>query len=248
MGDVLHLKSVAEDRQAREARNIARPRLAAWRRKIETEIRAGRLANLDSRMAEALAGFPSANRGIVWPSQMRLAGTLRKSDRTVRRSLARLEAAGFLTSKQQGWNRSSCYTFMMDGKPLIPGAAVVPTGGDDRTTMSACDRTTMSACDRTKMSTYLLESKSLETESLESTRRRPSGLPREKKRSADDHSTPIGELIDHVVRKLGKGNDDIGWSIYRQLPHDVKLDLRNREREGTLDDESIETFLHRGSA
>jgi Helix-turn-helix domain len=248
MGELHHLGSVAVDREVREARNKARPRLAAWRRRIEAEIRDGWLANLEGRLAEALTNFPSANRGIAWPGQMRLAGTLGKSDRTVRRSLARLEARGFLMAKQQGWNRSCCYTFMMDGKPLIQSVLGLPTGEDARAKMSAYDRTKMSAWDRTKMSTYLLESESFEFESLERPRPRPSELPREKKRSADEHNTPIGSIIDHVVRKLGRGNDNLGWSIYRQLPHDVKADLRNREREGTLDDEVIETFLHRGSA
>jgi hypothetical protein len=252
MGDVLHLKSVAKDRKARDARNFARPRITNWHRRIDGEMREAMLLEIDGRLARLLTSFPSANDGVCWPGQMRLAATLGKSDRTIRRSISRLERRGFLVARQQGWNLSNCYVFMLDGKSLIPGAervlTGVPTKRDDRTSVSACNRTSVSVCNRTSVSSYLLESESLESESLESIAQRPSKLPREKKRSVDDHSTPIGELIDHVVRKLGKGNDDIGWSIYRRLPHDVKLDLRNREREGTLDDESIETFLHRGSA
>jgi hypothetical protein len=242
MGEVHHLKSVAEDRKAREARNLARPRIAVWHRRIDVEIREAMLIEIDGRLARALTSFPSANDGVCWPGQLRLAATLGKSDRTIRRSISRLERRGFLVARQQGWDLTNCYMFMLDGKPLIPGAERAFT----EVPAKRGARTSVSSCNRTSVSSYLLESDSLESESLESSRRRPSKLPREKKRSAD-HKT-VGEIIDHVVRKLGNGNDEVGWSIYRQLPHDVKVDLRNREREGTLDDESIESFLYRGSA
>jgi hypothetical protein len=178
---------------------------------------------------------------------MWLAGKLGKSDRAIRRSLKRLKGRELLASSQQGWNRTNCYVFMMDGKPLIPGAKGVPTKQDDRTSVSACDRTSVSACDRTSVSAYLLESDPLESDSLGSASSTPSKRPREKQ-TADERRTQVGVIIDRVVRKLGQGNDEIGWAIYRQFSDQVRIDLRKREREGTLNDETIESFLQGGSA
>ena len=192
MGDVVPLKPQSGRHADQCKRNAARPRLRRWFARIEMEIKGGRLLDIDGRLAQALTNYPSANEGICWPGQARLAGVLGRSDRTVRRSLDRLERAGFLHAKQQGWNRSSCYTFMIDGHPLIPSAgrlgtvlpAASPPGSAPsgavaetppaspavstyrRTPTSACDRTSMSACDWTSMSTYPLELRNpLETDS-----------------------------------------------------------------------------------
>jgi hypothetical protein len=59
---------------------------------------------------------------------------------------------------------------------------------------------------------------------------------------------PVHKIIDRVVLRLGRGNIDFGWSVYRELSDGARAELRNREREGTLDDELIESFLQRGSA
>jgi hypothetical protein len=192
MGDVVPLKPQSGRQADQSKRNAARPRLRRWFARIEVEIKGGRLLDIDGRLAQALTNYPSANEGICWPGQARLAGLLGRSDRTVRRSIGRLERAGFLHAKQQGWNRSSCYTFMIDGHPLIPSAGrlgvvlpAAPTPGSARsgegaetppaspavstyrrTPMSTCDRTSVSTCDRTSVSTYPLESsKPLESES-----------------------------------------------------------------------------------
>ena len=185
MGDVVPLKPQSGRYADQRKRNAARPRLRRWFARIEMEITVGRLLDIDGRLAQSLTNYPSANEGICWPGQARLAGVLGRSDRTVRRSLDRLERAGFLHAKQRGWNRSSCYTFMIDGHPLIPSAGrlgtvvtAVPTGEGaqtppvspamstcdrtsmstcDRTSVSTCDRTSVSTCDRTSVSTYPLE-------------------------------------------------------------------------------------------
>src|ERR1700737_906527 len=111
MGDVLHLNSRfgrQADQEAVRKRNAARPRIRKWLARIEAEISTGRLSALEGRLAQILTNYPSANDGICWSGQQRLAAKLGRCDRTVRRSLDRLERAGFLHAKQQGWNRTSC--------------------------------------------------------------------------------------------------------------------------------------------
>ncbi len=129
MRDVLPLKprrGSEADEAARRKRDRARPFLTSWLKTIETVIRDRRLSGVDGRLARVLTGVPSANDGFCWARQDWLAGRLGRSDRTIRYSIARLEAAGFLSAKQRGWNRSCLYTFMMNGKPLIPGPEGVP--------------------------------------------------------------------------------------------------------------------------
>jgi hypothetical protein len=123
MGDVLPLKprrGSEADEAARRKRDRARPLITRWLKAIETVIREGRLSNLDGRLARTLTCVPSANDGVCWARQEWLAGALGRRMRTIRYSVGRLKAEGFLSAKQRGWNRSCLYTFMMNGRPLMP--------------------------------------------------------------------------------------------------------------------------------
>jgi hypothetical protein len=223
MADVLPFKNPSQRSAAPDhvaARNKARPLIAAWLKKIDVAIREGRLSALDGRLARALTDFPSANQGKSWPSQLRFAATLGKSARTIRYAVARLERVGFLLTEQQGWNRSCCYTFILDGKALIWSP---PSGGEarnERQEIAACerqeiatyDRQEIAACDRQKIATYPFESESYESEPLEDEPPPPPPLPAE----------PTGESVRGCPKEARKPAEGVS----------VRNDARRSGRAG----------------
>jgi hypothetical protein len=235
MGNVLHLDATASERKLKQladaARDRARVHIVRWLKEVEAKVRAGKLNDLDARFARALTNFPSANQGTCWAGQPRLAETLGKSVRTIGYCVKRLTDQRLLGRKQRGLNRSNIYTLQIDGTDLFPSRQT--PSRQDRQRIAGQDRQEIADPDRQKVADYPFESESYENIDSKPTSSAASKRPRE------ERELRCHELTDRVVLKLGRGSEDAGWKIYKQIPNDVRLILRDREREGTLDDAAI---------
>lgn len=216
----------------------ARSLIIKWVKGVEGLIRAGELLDIDHRVARALANFPSANKGVCWPGQARLASTLGITERTVRRSIARFKHNGLLSFRRRAFNASNRYTLLLDGQPLFAAPAYEDTSEDTRVPTGEDTRVLMHM--RTRVSSYP-DSKGSKIESLPPPPR-PDSLPRAK-RSGEGSLPTIGELTDRVIERLGQGDQDAGWAIYRPLPDHIRSELRHLEILGELTAEALVALL-----
>jgi Helix-turn-helix domain len=252
MGDVVNLSAglAASDQSAKRT---GRRRLAIWLRSVDAKIESGDLIDFDGRVARALTRFPSSTlEGHCWVSQARLSRSLARSERTIRRSIARLERHRLLHVRLRGAGRTSQYLFCRGGEPVFPNLSrlIHATERDsDRTKMSGLDRTRMSSqshFDRTPVSaesTKKLTTDSTNHHESSADAAAKSGASGAAKRSSDGRLLPIHVIIDRLVLKLGHGDQDRGWSIYRDIPDQSRIELRQLERDGRLTDEVIGGFL-----
>jgi hypothetical protein len=100
-------------------RIAARPRLRQWHQAIDGAVKQRRMRDFDYRLALHLADYPSANHGRCWPGLDRLAEHFGRDERTIRRSLDRFSANGFLRAERRGLGRTNVYVFLIDGKELF---------------------------------------------------------------------------------------------------------------------------------
>lgn len=158
MGKVVAFDVERKQRRTEDSARLreGRKRIAAWHSEVDAKIRARQLIGFDALVARALTNFPSATLdGCIWAGQERLAGSLNRTDRTVRSSIARLRVEQLLQCQQRGNGRTCRYTFCVDGRPIFEGVkgcppvgAGVPTSGLDgadilpaRKELSGLDRT-----------------------------------------------------------------------------------------------------------
>jgi hypothetical protein len=257
MGDVLPLDIRASERRRKQladvARDKTRPYIARWLKEVDAKISDRKLPRAVARFARAITNFPSMNYGICWQSQSEFAKKLGyKSERTIRYFVAGMTAEGLLCRKQRGFNRSNIYTLQIGGEPLIPGSPSERVTRDspsrkspsrqDRQGIAGQDRQEIAGQDRQEISSYPFESDPLENIDSLPTQPPPSKLPREASK-AYRHSLTVSEIIERVVLRLGRGSEDAGWVVYQSLPHDLRNDLRARERAGTINDQIITSVL-----
>ncbi len=221
MGEVLKLQVRLSD-LTESAKRVGRQRLALWLRTVDARIDSRELIDFDGRLARALTKFPSATlEGHCWSGQLRLSRSLSKSDRTIRRSLARMERRGLLLTLQRGGGRTARYVFSIDRKPVFPGlsklaeaCAAADSGHAARTSVSGLARTFVSELSpsaRTEMSDK--SSKELKIDSTKNT-----SLPRTiatrpiavggLNRSIDEErqaKPDIQSIHNFIVAKLGNG-------------------------------------------
>ncbi len=247
MGDVLKLAVVRAEHITESVKQAGRKRLGIWLRHVEAKTELRELIDFDGRVARAMTKFPSAViEGHCWVGQLRLSGSLARSDRTLRRSIARLERCGLLLVRQRGARRSASYIFCINGKPVSPNLEKVAAFCASRTrrrkaTAPASARTEMSGLARTHVSGLKPSARTLMSgESTKELIRRDSTNHRE---STFLRTLPVGEIIDRVIRRLGRGDEEFGFSIYRKLTDEVKGDLRHRERENQFTEEMVESVL-----
>jgi hypothetical protein len=164
MGDVVRIDPGARRRHDDAAlkRNRARGPLSRWLKAVDAAICTKKLIPTDGRLARELTNYPSANEGICWAGQSRLAGILGRSDRTVRYSLQRMRGAGFLRAQQQGRARTNCYVLCLGGEPIFPARSIAGGTSDDRQSISGHNRQSVAADDRQSIADKTLESESYE--------------------------------------------------------------------------------------
>jgi len=265
VGEVLKLQVRLSD-LTESAKRVGRQRLAVWLRAVDARIDSLELIDFDGRLARALTKFPSATlEGHCWAGQVRLSRSLSKSDRTIRRSIARLERCGLLLALQRGRGRTARYVFAVDRKPVFPGlsklaeacaaantAATCGIGtGSSRTSVSELARTKMSGLTgqaRTKMSDESSgELKVDSTNEHESTADgRNKANPRgETKRSADKERRTkpnIQGAHNAIVAKLGRGDLERGWLCFMSLTDFDREFLAELHLSNELTDALVEEY------
>jgi len=101
------------------ARDFARPLLAKWLKRVEAGVSAGELIDFDLRLAKELLSYPSANLGHSFPGLERLGAKLDRCKRALIYRLNEFVKAGLLHRERRARRSSNCYTFCLDGEPLI---------------------------------------------------------------------------------------------------------------------------------
>jgi hypothetical protein len=144
-----------EEREARAAaRRRARPILARWLKEGEAHARGERsvkLRQVHVALMRVLANCgPSANDGTCYAGQARLGQAIGAAQRTARRHLAELVAAGLLNTQRRGFARTSNWTFCIGGVPLFDGTDRPEQAARDRPEQAARDRPEQAARDRPK--------------------------------------------------------------------------------------------------
>jgi hypothetical protein len=257
VGEVLKLQVRLSD-LTESAKRAGRQRLAVWLRAVDARIDSLELIDFDGRFARALTKFPSATlEGHCWPGQPRLSRSLSKSDRTIRRSIARLEGCGLLLALQRGKGRTARYIFSIDRKPVFPGLSKLAAAcARNGTSVSELARTKMSGLTgqaRTKMSDESSgELKIDSTNEHESTPddRNEANRRGEAKRSADKERRAkpnIQSTHNIIVAKLGSGDLERGWLCFMSLTDFDRQFLTECHLSNELTDELIEEYRAKGS-
>ena len=91
-----------------------------------------------SRLAICLAGYVNQRSRDAWPTQETLATELSVNIRTVRRTIAEMEAHGHLEVVARGWHRSNSYRPIWKDRTFAPG---LDTNRPDNSAQSAAPKT-----------------------------------------------------------------------------------------------------------
>jgi hypothetical protein len=273
VGEVLKLQVHLSD-LTEQAKRAGRQKLAVWLRSVDARIDSRELIDFDGRLARALTKFPSSVlEGHCWSGQLRLSRSLSKSDRTVRRSIGRLERCGLLLALQRGRGRTARYVFCIDRLPVFPGLSKLAaacevqsvsrdkrdsaTRPDDRTSMSELARTKMSGLTgqaRTKMSDesskkLKIDSSKRHHESTADGDSKTAGRG-ETKRLADKErqAKPKIQVIQNaIVAMLGSGDVQRGSLCFMSLTDFDREFLTECHLSNELTDELIEDYRAKGS-
>jgi hypothetical protein len=234
MSDVLHRNGAAgRTDQAVAARNKARPHITRWLKSVETKIRDRELSDFDGRLVQHFTNYPSANQGLCWAGQTRLARKLGRCERTIRYSLERLESAGLIQWKRNGRYRTNCYVFCIDRKRIIEPAAVCDdqaAADHDRRTIAADDRHTVAGYDRQSLGAKPSESESFEYESLEidTSPPTPSSANADTPQAAKDGLTEFGRNASATGMRFVFENSEPfqAWGAFRGADGMPPMDVR----------------------